>query len=72
MKKFILIISACGLLIGCANMVAPTGGQKDIEALEELEELRKLEEAEKLEIRKLEELQKVPRKNNCVVIILIT
>ncbi len=30
MKKFIFIFSACGLLNGCANMVAPTGGDKDV------------------------------------------
>ena len=30
MKKFIFIFSACGLLSGCANMVAPTGGDKDV------------------------------------------
>ena len=30
MKKFILIFSAWSLLNGCANMVAPTGGDKDV------------------------------------------
>ena len=51
MKKFILIVSACGLLIGCANMVAPTGGEKDIDAPKLFNIIEVIEDETLLEVK---------------------
>ena len=51
MKKFILIISACGLLISCANMVAPTGGEKDVDAPKLFNIIEGLEDEKLVEVK---------------------